>query len=100
MSEERTERRQYIKGFIFAVALTVLAFTTVIYTSLPAHIVNWMVAILALIQILVHFRYFLHIDLSKQKREDLYLILFSTLLLVIMGGGTLWVMTDLSHRMH
>ena len=100
MSVETAERRQYIKGFIFAIVLTALSFIVAIYTSWSATAIYWAIGIFALAQIIVHFRYFLHIDLSKQKREDLHLILFSTLLLIIMVGGTLWVLSDLSHRMH
>ena len=49
---------------------------------------------------MVHFRYFLHIDFTRQKREDLQLILFLFLLLVIMTGGTIWIMSNLATRMH
>lgn len=100
MSTESAERQQYIKGFLWAVVLTVVPFTVVIYNSFSLTTVYLVVALCAVIQIIVHFRYFLHIDLSKQKREDLHLILFSMLLLIIMVGGTLWVLSDLSHRMH
>ena len=58
-----------------------------------------MIAVFALVQIVVHLRYFLHIDLGKQKREDLQLILFSTFLLAIMAGGTIWIMANLQMRM-
>jgi cytochrome o ubiquinol oxidase operon protein cyoD len=58
------------------------------------------IAICGLAQVVVQFRYFLHINLSLQKREDLLLILFSVLLLAIMAGGTIWIMANLAHRMH
>lgn len=57
------------------------------------------IALFALIQVVVQVRWFLHIDLSRQKREDLQLILFSTLLLILMAGGTVWVLADLGRRM-
>ena len=50
-------------------------------------------------QIIIQVRYFLHIDLSRQKREDLQLILFSLLLLTVMAGGTIWIMGSLAGRM-
>jgi cytochrome o ubiquinol oxidase operon protein cyoD len=52
----------------------------------------------ALAQILMHFRFFLHIGL-RQKREDLQLLLFSALLLTIMVSGTIWIMASLAQRM-
>jgi cytochrome o ubiquinol oxidase operon protein cyoD len=47
---------------------------------------------------IVHFRFFLHISF-REKREDLQLILFSTLVLIIMVGGTVWIMGSLALRM-
>lgn len=58
-----------------------------------------LIAVFALAQIVVHVRFFLHIDLSGQKREDLQLILFTVLLLAIMSGGTIWIMANLYTRM-
>lgn len=52
----------------------------------------------ALAQMIVHFRFFLHIRF-RQKREDLQLILFSTLVLILMVGGTVWIMGSLALRM-
>lgn len=48
--------------------------------------------------VIVHFRFFLHISFSH-KREDLQLILFSTVLLIIMVAGTIWIMGSLATRM-
>lgn len=100
MSTESVERKRYIKGFLFALIFTAFPFVIAIYTSLPVSVVYWTIGIFAIMQLVVHLHYFLHIDLSKQKREDLQLILFSAGLLSIMVGGTLWVLGDLSHRMH
>jgi cytochrome o ubiquinol oxidase operon protein cyoD len=52
----------------------------------------------ALVQMLVHFRFFLHIGF-RQNREDLQLLLFSALLLTIMVAGTVWIMASLAQRM-
>lgn len=38
--------------------------------------------------------FFMRIDPSRQKREDLQLILFSVLLPTIMAGGTIWIMSN------
>ena len=44
---------------------------------------------------------YLHLSFSGgQSREDLLLVLFSATLLVIMAGGTWYIMSDLSGRMH
>ncbi|MDI7048239.1 cytochrome C oxidase subunit IV family protein, partial [Escherichia coli] len=79
-----------------------------VLTLVPFALVHWhaisrpnlLIAIsaFALVQICVHFRFFLHISFSHQ-REDLQLILFSALLLGIMVAGTVWIMASLAQRM-
>ena len=90
----------YCKGYFLAIILTVIPFAVVAKSSLAANTIWLIVASCGLVQLIVHFRYFLHIDLTRQKREDLHLILFSFLLLSIMVLGTIWIMHSLSMRMH
>ncbi|UMA64977.1 cytochrome o ubiquinol oxidase subunit IV [Roseivivax marinus] len=97
--EERRERRFYSLGLGLSVLLSAASFGSVMTGVLPAGWIVPTLVVLALVQIVVQFRYFLHIDLTRQKREDLQLLLFTILLLAIMAFGTLWVMGDLSERM-
>ena len=48
----------------------------------------------------MHLRCFLHISLGRSHRHDLYLLLFTSLILVLMVVGSLVVLGDLQHRMH
>ncbi len=97
--EHARERRSYFIGFGVALMLSIVPFAVVYWGGLSTTTAVWTIAILALVQIFVHFRFFLHIDLSTQKREDLELILFSLLLIVIMAGGTIWILHNLHMRM-
>lgn len=97
--DHKAEIRHYLAGFAFALTLTLLPFALVAWGGLARMQTLTIVAICALVQIVVHFRYFLHIDFSRQKREDLHLILFSTLVLAIMACGTLWIVFNLAGRM-
>jgi cytochrome o ubiquinol oxidase operon protein cyoD len=94
------EVRFYLIGFSLALLLTLIPFALVAWAELPTSVALLFIAICGLAQVVVQFRYFLHINLSQQKREDLLLILFSVLLLLIMAGGTIWIMANLAHRMH
>lgn len=96
--EERCEFRSYLWGVGLALLLTLVPFTLVHWVAIPRLPLLIVIGAFALVQMLVHFRFFLHISF-KQKREDLQLILFSTLLLAIMIGGTLWIMASLAARM-
>jgi cytochrome o ubiquinol oxidase operon protein cyoD len=53
---------------------------------------------LAVAQIVVHFRYFLHIGWHSH-RDDLQLVLFTGLILFLMVGGTIWILFNLHERM-
>jgi cytochrome o ubiquinol oxidase subunit IV len=97
--EERDERKHYTIGLVLSVGMTILSFGAVISGLLPRYWAIVTIIVLAVAQIIVHLRIFLHIDLTKQRREDLQLLLFSLLLLGIMALGTLWIMADLQQRM-
>lgn len=98
-TEFRRERRSYLTGLGLALVLTVIPFGVVAWGGWSTGAALSLIAVFALVQIVVHFRFFLHIDLSRQKREDLQLILFTVLLLAIMAGGTIWIMANLYTRM-
>ncbi len=86
-------------GLALAIVLTAVAFGSVAWGGLSRTTVLWIVAVTAVAQIVVHFRFFLHIDLSKSKRDDLQLILFSSLIVAVMVGGTIWILANLQMRM-
>jgi heme/copper-type cytochrome/quinol oxidase subunit 2 len=53
----------------------------------------------AIIQIVVHLHYFLHIDFKSSPGENILALAFAAILIVLMAGGTLWIMFDLHYRM-
>ena len=97
--EASAERRSYAIGLALAGLLTAIPFALVGLDVLGRGATLWAIGAAALAQVVVHFRCFLHIDLSRQKREDLQLILFTTLILVLMCGGTIWILFSLYGRM-
>jgi cytochrome o ubiquinol oxidase operon protein cyoD len=94
-----TLRAPYIKGFVFALVLTGIPFGLVVAGLLPRFATLVVIAILALVQVVVHLRYFLHIDLKSTPRDNLLALAFAAVLICIMIGGTLWIMLDLDARM-
>lgn len=97
--EEHREFRSYVWGVGSALVLTVVPFGLVYwFADIPRLWLLIVIGIFAFVQILAHFRFFLHIDF-KQRREDRQLLLFSSLLLFIMVAGTIWIMASLTQRM-
>ena len=99
-AEYRREFRSYIYGAALAFVLTGVPFALVYWSLMPRFWLFIAIGVFALIQIVVHFRFFLHIDPPRQKVDDLHLILFSTLILTLMAGGTIWILANLAARMH
>jgi cytochrome o ubiquinol oxidase operon protein cyoD len=97
-AEERKALRSYVWGVGLALLLTVLPFALVHWAAMSRFWLLIVIGALALAQMVVHFRFFLHIGF-KEKREDLQLIVFSALLLLIMVAGTIWIMASLAVRM-
>ncbi|MCG8544230.1 MAG: cytochrome o ubiquinol oxidase subunit IV [Alphaproteobacteria bacterium] len=97
--DDRRSLRSYLTGFVLALILTVIPFGLVALGALPRMPTLIVIAVLAVIQVLVHLHYFLDLNLSSTPRENLLAIAFAAILIVIMVGGSLWIMFDLHHRM-
>lgn len=95
----RHDVKGYLTGFVMAVVLTVIPFTMVANGGFSFDTVIGTIVILGLIQVVVHVRYFLHVDFSIDQREQLHLMLFSLLLLFLMAAGTIWVLYNMQTRM-
>lgn len=91
--------RSYLVGFALALALTTIPFALVALDVVPRLPTLIVIAVAAVIQVLVHLRYFLHLDLTTTPRENILAILFAAVLIFIMVGGSLWIMFDLQQRM-
>jgi len=99
MSERGRETRSYVIGYALALALTAAAFAVVQVHTLAPRATFGVILALALIQMVVHFRFFLHISLGSSSRHDLQLILFSALIIALMVSGTLILLFNLRGRM-
>lgn len=97
--DPRKELREYCIGGALAVLLTLLAFAFVYWHVLASWPLLIVITVLAVAQVVVHFRFFLHIDLYQSHRDELQLILFTGLILLLMVVGTLWILWNLHFRM-
>ncbi len=61
----------YIAGFVLAVVLTAIPFYLVFTHSLSPVNTMYVIAVTAVLQILVHLRFFLHLNFTTTPRENL-----------------------------
>ncbi|MEM5383596.1 cytochrome o ubiquinol oxidase subunit IV [Paraburkholderia phymatum] len=89
----------YMIGFVLAVILTAAAFGVVLTGALTGTQAIYAIAGLGLVQIIVHVIFFLHMNGSSSQRWNLTAFAYTVLTAVIVIGGTLWVMHNVSMNM-
>lgn len=99
MGAGKITKKAYYIGFVLALILTIASFSLVISHSFSRLIVMAGLFAAAILQMLVHLHYFLHLDRSSAQRWNVIALMFTGLLLFIFIGGTLWVMYTLNSRM-
>ena len=93
----------YLQSYIFGLGLS-LALTASAYALVAYHLLNGPTAIatlamLALSQFVVQVVFFLHLEGEPASRERLFVLSFALVVVVILVGGSLWIMTNLNGRM-
>ena len=91
--------RSYLTGLSLALVLTVIPFSLVYYKPVATNVILLVIAVAAITQIVIHLKYFLHLSLIDTPRESLLALCFAAILILIMVGGSLWIMFDLHYRM-
>ena len=89
----------YMTGFVLSVILTVAAFGLVMTGTLTGQDALFAIAGLTFVQIVVHLVFFLHMNTSSAQRWNVTAFAFTALTAVIVIGGTLWVMHNVSMNM-
>ena len=89
----------YVTGYIFSIYLTFAAYLMV-YNHLFSNIVlTTVIVILALVQFIIQVVFFLHLGRETKPRWKLAVMLFMIMVVVILVGGSLWIMSNLNVRM-
>lgn len=93
-------RRGYLIGFALSVVLTAIPFALVM-TGVIAdpRVTAGIVMAFALIQIVVHMIYFLHMNTRSEGGWTLMALIFTVVIVVIALSGSLWVMYHMNQNM-
>lgn len=91
--------RDYAIGFVLSVILTAIPFWLVMARPLDAGITAALIIGLAVIQIVVHMVYFLHMTPKAEDGWSMTTLVFTIIVVGIMLAGSLWVMHHLNTNM-
>ena len=90
----------YMIGFLLSVVLTAIPFWLVMAKVIPnAQTTTAIVLAFAVVQILVHMVYFLHLNTSSEGGWNMLALIFTMVLVVITLSGSLWVMYHMNANM-
>ena len=95
----------YISGFVFSLVLTLTVFILVnghLTTGHEAYSHGFLtlaIVGLAIVQLVVQLVFFLHLGAESRPRWNLAVFLFMLVVLVVIVGGSLWIMDNLNYNM-
>lgn len=91
--------KSYLIGFILSVILTVIPFGMVMAGSASHNLLIAAVIGCAVVQIVVHLVYFLHLNTSSEQRWNVVALVFAILIIAIVVVGSIWIMMNAHHNM-
>jgi cytochrome o ubiquinol oxidase subunit IV len=89
--------KPYLVGVVLALVLTTIPFSLVAARTLRPIQIFVVIGVAAITQVVVHLRYFLHLDLIPSSQNKWIALCFAAVVLLILVGGTLWMMFDLNY---
>lgn len=95
----------YCSGYLTALILTVAAFWLANehvvsgHAEFPHEVLIPLLLGLAVVQLFVQLFFFLHIGQESKPRLNLYALLFAVMVVIIIVGGSLWIMNNLNYHM-
>ncbi|QUT07729.1 cytochrome o ubiquinol oxidase subunit IV [Sphingobium phenoxybenzoativorans] len=90
----------YMIGFGLSVILTAIPFWLVMTGALGnAQLTGFVIMAFAVVQIVVHMIYFLHMSARSESGWTMMALIFTIVIVVITLSGSMWVMYHLNHNM-
>ncbi|QIL91088.1 cytochrome o ubiquinol oxidase subunit IV [Microbulbifer harenosus] len=83
--------KSYLVGFALSVILTAIPFWAVMTAQFDKATNIWLMVTMAIVQVVVHLKYFLHLNFSEQGRANTFAFLFTALIIVMVVGLSIWI---------
>ncbi len=90
----------YLFGVFLCVILTIIPFFTVMYHLFNIHTIFLVLVVSAILQFLVQVIFFLRLNMKTiQAKYNVYAFVFAIIVLLVIIGGSLWIMWHLNYNM-
>lgn len=89
---------RYGMGFVLSLVLTLIAFSLAVWGDGGISLL-FLLGILAVGQLVIQLEFFLHMGSEATPRYRIMAFWFMATTLLIIIIGSIWIMTDLNHRM-
>ena len=100
--ESHASGKSYLIGFLLSVILTAVPFWLVMTQTshgFSAETILAAILVFAVVQVVVHVIYFLHMDRSAEQRWNVVAFGFTLLILIIVVTGSIWIMHNATSNM-
>lgn len=91
--------KAYTAGFVTSLIITLLAYWLVVNQLMSGWSLAIVIIVLAIVQCYIQLIFFLHLDKSNGPKWRLGTFLFTLAIVIVIGGGSLWIMHSLNGRM-
>jgi cytochrome o ubiquinol oxidase subunit IV len=86
-------------GFISSLVLVLSAYRIVTHHDFAAFSLTLSIFSIAILQVLLQLFFFLHLGLESKPRWGMVTFLFTALVILVVMGGTLWIMSNLNYNL-
>lgn len=90
--------QSYINGFLFSILLTIIPFFIVKNQFFSYLMTRLIILFCAILQIIIHFIYFLHLNSIQKSYWYFASLLFILIIIFIVVFGSIWIMINLNHH--
>jgi len=97
--EQQLSYGRYTAGFLVSIGLTFCAYWIATHVNADRNLLAIILALLAITQFAVQMILFLHISEERGPRWRLAAACFMLCVVLILVGGSIWIMNNLNYRM-
>ncbi|WP_293761530.1 cytochrome o ubiquinol oxidase subunit IV [uncultured Aquitalea sp.] len=85
--------KSYVIGFALSVILTAIPFWMVMGGGFTKQATMIGIFAFAVVQIIVHLKYFLHLNFTQEGKLNTFSFLFTALIIVMLVGLSVWIIS-------